>query len=187
MRNGKGFTLIEMLIAISIMGCLFLISTPKLDRFLTSTHVDNQISTLQRLLLLTRNASINYQLPVTFCPLDMHNHCSNTWGNELSVFTDINNNKQLNIGLGERVLSVKKPIAAEYTLQYGTTRIGVTYAPTGRLSGWGQNATFKVCPKSDLSLTRGITVAVSGRLYPSFKNNNQGPDRNRSGVPITCA
>jgi type IV fimbrial biogenesis protein FimT len=104
----------------------------------------------------------------------------------LSVFIDSNNNKIYEPNSGERIIKVKPPIFAGDTLQYGNTRNGLTYSATGHLSGWGQNATFKYCPKDYDKKSRGIVVSVSGRVYASSDDNTTQRDKNRSGVTITC-
>lgn len=185
MQRVNGFSLLELLISLAIIGLLMLVAVPSLHSFIVETYVDNQILSLQRLLLITRNASISNEQAVTFCPLN-NNVCTNEWHQELSVFIDANNNQVYEEGLGERRLAVKEPVDDQYLLQYGTTRTSITYAPTGHLAAWGQNATFSVCPTQFTHLSRGITVATSGRFYVSSNNNSAGVDKNRNGRVISC-
>ena len=55
----------------------------------------------------------------------------------------------------------------------GSAKIGLTYSPTGHLSGWGQNATFAYCPQNHANKSQGIIVARSGRLHKSYQNENR--------------
>lgn len=181
-----GFTLIEILVALAILISLVTLGIPSLLNFVISTRVDNEIYSIQRLLLLTRNAAINGSTKVTLCPLDNKNNCVNQWQNQLSVFTDFNNNRVFEPNTGEKLLTVKAAIKPGDVLQYGTSRIGLTYASTGHLAAWGQNATFSYCPKNHHDKSRGIIVAISGRSYLSALNKRGSNEIRRTGAKISC-
>jgi len=184
MNKTKGFTLIELLITLAILVSLTAVAVPSLSEFTIKLKVDTEITKINRLLLVARNSAINFNQTVTLCPLDTNNSCSNDWENELSVFVDSNANKQLDSN--ENLLSIKSAVPIGDKLQYGKTRKGLTYSSTGHLFGWGQNATFKYCPKGHWDKSRGIIVAVSGRIYRSFNNERSLLDKNRSGKTIAC-
>lgn len=186
MSKYTGFTVIELLVTIAIVLSLLTIGVPSLHTFIVNMRVDNEIYHLHRLLLLSRNAAINGNTKVTFCPLDNNNKCVNLWHQELSVFVDINNNKIFEPTLNEKLLAQKSAIKQGDILRYGKTRIGLTYAATGHLSGWGQNATFSYCPKDHFDKSRGIVVASSGRSYVSAMNKKNTANVRRTGKKITC-
>ena len=184
--KAHGFTLIETLVTISILITLMSIAIPSFADFTIRMRVDNELSILQRQLFIARNAAVNDNSFVTLCPLNNKNECHNEWKGKLSVFTDLNNNKIYEHDIGERIISEKSSVKNGDELQYGKTRTGLTYAPTGHLSGWGQNATFKYCPNNHMDKSRGIVIAVSGRIYITSSNNKSYKDRNRSGRRIIC-
>ena len=184
MNKHIGFTLIELLITLAILVSLTAVAVPSLSDFTIKLRVDTEITKLSRLLLVARNSAIHFNQTVTLCPLDINNICSNDWENELSVFVDSNANKQLD--RNDKLLSIKSAVTAGDKLQYGKTRKSLTYSSTGHLFGWGQNATFKYCPQDHINKSRGIIVAVSGRIYRSFNNDKNTLDKNRSGKTIIC-
>lgn len=182
-----GFTIIEVLISLAILLSLISIGIPNLNDFIVNSRVNNEIVTLQRLLLVARNAALTSNSKVTLCPLNDQGHCTKQWQEEISVFIDSNNNKILETTLNEKVIANKSAIKSGDKLQYGKTRIGLTYSATGHLSGWGQNATFSYCPENHSDKSKGIIVAPSGRTYVSSNNKTNTANIRRSGQKIICS
>lgn len=181
MKSVKGFTLVETLITIAILGIVISMAMPNLTRFATSMRVDNEIAQLQRFLLATRNAAINSGETVTVCPLTS-NACSSSWGNKVTIFIDVDGDGNFDAADNDEVLSVKDAITSDDKLQYARTR--VTYTPSGQ--SFGFNGTFSFCPANQNELSRGITVAGSGRIYVSKDTDGDGKDENRDGSEFTC-
>jgi len=181
-----GFTLVELMITVSIISILIGIAVPNYSSFICKLRVNNEISELNRLLLIARNTAINNRQTVTLCHLDESGKCDTNWQQQLSVFTDINANKIYEPHLNEYILRVKSKIKITDKLHYGIGRTGVIYAPTGRLAGWGSNGTFRYCPLNHQNFNRGIRVATSGRLYITTDVDHDGKDEDRNGRELTC-
>lgn len=181
----RGFTLIELIISVSVTSILAAIAIPNYSDFIVKMRVDNEISQLYRMLLITRNSAISNGSKAILCPLDESYRCTTQWKNELSVFIDVNDNKAFDIDSGEKVLKIKSSILQGDTLLYGQGRNMITFKPTGNLSGLA-NGTFRYCPKNHKDKSRGIIVARSGRIYQSEDINNDGFDENRSYKKINC-
>ncbi|MEH6597409.1 MAG: GspH/FimT family pseudopilin [Colwellia polaris] len=186
MSKCKGFTIIETMVGLAIMMSLISIGVPSLNNFIVFTRVDNEIFSLHRLILTARNSALTNNTSVTLCPLSNKGKCKNLWHQELSVFTDSNNNKVFEPELNEQIVANKSAIKVGDKLQYGKTRIGLTYASTGHLAGWGQNATFSYCPEFHNDKNRGIVVASSGRAYVSASSKTNNTNIRRTGVKIKC-
>ena len=86
-RIKQGFTLVEVIVAIAVVGILSAIALPSMGDFLVKMRVDNEISEMQRLLLTARNIAINTGKNTTVCPLSGKN-CTSNWQNKISVFTN---------------------------------------------------------------------------------------------------
>jgi type IV fimbrial biogenesis protein FimT len=179
----KGFTLIELVVTVSILSILATIAVPNFNEFIIKMRVDNEISQLYRMLLITRNTAINSGHKTILCPLNNNFECTTQWQNELSVFIDVNNNKMLDVD--EKVSRVREAITTGDKLVYGKYRNKITFKPTGQLSGLA-NGTFRYCPQRYKNNARGIVVARSGRVYQSSDVNNDGIDENRGNKKIEC-
>lgn len=184
MNRIQAFTLIELLISITIVSLIATTVLPNLSTFLINVRVNNKISELQRLLLATRNNAVNKNETVTICPLSSSNICENSWKNTISIFIDINNNGIYEPGKNEELIFVKEAMMNNDTLLFSYSRI--SYQSTGILNGIF-NGTFKYCPKDHDELSRGIIISsTTGRIYTSVDTNNDGRDNNRSGNNISC-
>ncbi len=183
----KGFTLIETLISIAILTFLTTITIPSFLDFTVRVRVNNEVSALHRLLLITRNHAVNQERFVTLCPLTPSGQCSNDWHKTLSVFYDDNKNKKLDSFSDESLIKIKSSIKQGDKLQYAQGRTALIYAPSGRLAAWGGNGTFRYCPKDHNDKSRGIIISGAGRFYLTTDQNLDGLDENRSGRHIICS
>lgn len=179
----KGFTFLELITSISVTSILAAIAVPNFNDFIIKMRVDNEISQLHRLLLITRNAAINSGHKAIICPLDKNSQCTGQWHEELSVFIDKNDNKKFDGN--EKVISFRAPINNKDELLYGKSRNKITFQPTGHLSGLA-NGTFRYCPLKNKKNARGIVIARSGRIYQSRDYNKTGIDKTRGNKELNC-
>ncbi|OUR62608.1 hypothetical protein A9Q74_04030 [Colwellia sp. 39_35_sub15_T18] len=182
----KGFTLIELMVSVSIVAILTAIAAPSFSDFIVEMRVDNEISRLQRLLLTARNHAITMQSPVTLCPLNEQNQCTSQWQDEIGVFIDSNDNKIYEPASNEVLIAMKDFAFEGDRLQYGLRRNRIKFAPTGRTTGWGSNGTLKYCPRNHNDHSRAIVISTSGRFYSSRDINGDGRDQIRNGGNIIC-
>jgi len=197
----QGFTIIELMVSIAVLGVITAIAMPSLSEFLIKMRVDNEIAQLQRMVLTARNTAINLGQNVTLCPLNGSNNCTNNWADELTVFVDLDQDNvfepnaivavaaapgvpAVSAVAAEIRIKVKKAVNTADTLNYAAvTRI--TFAPTGLLVG-NLNGTFSYCPNGHSELNRAVIISASGRAYQSSDTDNDGEDEDRNNNAITC-
>jgi prepilin-type N-terminal cleavage/methylation domain-containing protein len=184
--HNKGLTFIELIIGLAIISILTTIGIPSFIDWLYKTRVDNEISHLNRLLLLARNYAINTGKTVTVCPLDQQKNCNGNWQQAITAFLDVNQNKKFEPNHGDVMLQQKSAIHSKDKLLYARLRMGVTYQANGRLKGWGSNGTFRYCPFEHHHFAKGIRVAVSGRTYITADIDNDGKDEDRNRRELNC-
>jgi Tfp pilus assembly protein FimT len=160
------------MVGVALIGVISAIAIPNLTTFIVKMRVDNEISTVQRLLLTARNMAINTGQNITVCPLS-GTTCSGTndWTGAIGVISP------------DGIIKEKAPIKANDKLQYPFNQ--VVYTPTGRLNTTNENGILAYCPDGYPEFSRGIIITISGRIYIS-QSDSSGIDKDRSNNPITC-
>jgi len=178
----RAFTIVELLIGISIVAILTIIALPNLNKFIIELRVDNEISELHKLLLIARNTSVNSGRNVIVCPI-VENLCHTNWHNEVSVFIDLNADG--NFDINDEVIRVKAAPMSKDTLKYSGGAL-LAYNARGNLTTNNAMTTFSYCPDGYTSSSRGIDVSISGRAFVSRDTNGDGIDEDRNDNNITC-
>lgn len=179
MKFAKGFTLIELMVGIAVMGIMLTIAVPSFSEWVVKMRVDNEISSMHRLILTARNSAVNSGLPVIVCPLDGKD-CTDTWSNQVSAFIDANDNDQYDVAT-DTIIRVKDAVNTGDNLEYPSDSL--IYRPTGRA---GNTGTFVYCPKGHSDKNRSITTSTFGRAYASSDTDGDGKDEKRDGSEPSC-
>lgn len=185
-RKKKGFTLIELLVTVAIIAILAVVALPNINSFISEMRIDNEVSETQRLLLTARNTAINTGKNTTVCPLNSLNVCSNSWEDELSVFTNASNDTATNMSydpINDEKIKVKQAINPADSFIFPHNYI--IYNPSGQLAT-NSSGSFQYCITTDENASRGIDVSSSGRSYLSSDIDNDGKEENRAGTEISC-
>lgn len=157
-RRQKGYTLLELMVAISVAAVLMGIGVPGLQNFIRGSRVSASARNIVVDLSLARNEAVLRAATVTVCTSTDLASCSNSgWNDGRIVFVDAGPVGA--VDAGDIIISVTQPLNATLT----TTSNGIaapnfiSYSPQGRLTNWGQ---ITVCATNQMQ--RRITVRRSG-------------------------
>jgi type IV fimbrial biogenesis protein FimT len=163
----RGLTLIELLIALLILGILMSLGVPAMRQFLYGIQVKSEISRLMASVQLTRSEAILRNHTVTMCPSSMASAgepiCGGTYADGWIVFS--NRNRDNVVDDNDRVVQISDALLPGYTL---TNRKGtipaaeqITYRSDG--SSW-RNRTLLVCPPDGSPHnSRSLVMNIVGR------------------------
>ena len=157
-----GFTLIELLFCLAIISILVSLSLSSNTAAVAEQKILSQIHGIRDALQLARNLAITHGETVTVCLIDVNGHCVSENGDAIAVFTDTNDNHQIDNG---------EIVVSEAVIK-GANKSYVRFKPVGSAM---ESGNFLVCNDNPaLGTGRKVVFYHSGRVYLSSDTNGDG-------------
>lgn len=159
--GSSGFTILELLITISIAVTLLTIGAPSFIQFLQDRRVGSQASDLTLSLQYAKSEAIKRNLRVSLCATAGAATACTTgtaWTNGWNVMTDDNGNCTQDGN--DQVLRVWPALEGGNTLCFNGGN-GVTFRSSGMTPA--ANGTFRICDARGPGSARGIVISNQGR------------------------
>lgn len=168
----QGFTLIELMVTVSIAAILLGIAIPSFTSTITSNRLTTNANELVSALNLARSEAVKRGQHVVV------KKTGTNWENGWQVFVDIDRSttaKENVLDTGTDIeLRVYSALPASYTLRGNTNFVNfIRYQPDGRSSNIGS---FALCNGSSITGAKLIIVNAVGRV-------RQGADADHDGIP----
>ncbi|WP_420993330.1 GspH/FimT family pseudopilin [Cupriavidus sp. 30B13] len=153
-----GFTLIELMVALSVLAILAAAAIPNFSSFLHRSRITSESSRLVSDIETARSEAARRNATVTICPTMDGASCTDDWSRRRVIFVDADNDGQ--IGAGEEVIRNSDAPTAR-------TAIVASNIPSGtvvRFRSFGAstppNAAWQFCEHG--SANDGLTVSLTG-------------------------
>lgn len=165
-RNGDGFSLVEVLVVLALLGVLLGLAVPGMGNVRVRHQLQGVAEDLWNSLVLARSQALVQQARVLVCPAASAQTCDlqGQWNAGWLVFVDRNRNGQRE--LDEPLLQSRGALPKGVQLQGNSTvRLGMGYGADGRSegrSGGFQSGTYLVC-KPGLTDQWKVVVNMLGR------------------------
>ena len=173
MRRNMGFTLIELMISVSVFGILAGIAAPTFTSMIEQARTSAAINSLTTHMGLARIAAISRNRRAVLCPSVDGSQCraDTDWSGGWMLFMDDDGNRKPDIG--EDILRVDlEPTSRHLRVVSTTGRQQLRYLPDGRSAG--TNLTISICSQT-------------GELLGAVIVNNMGrPRSERPTVATPC-
>lgn len=150
-----GFSLVEFLVAVSVIGILSGLGATSYSGIIGRTRVTTEASALLHAIELTRSEATKRNARVTLLPV------SGDWAAGWTVFVDGNGNRQ--VDAGEALIHSHPRLRPSTRIIANTTPGYIAFGATGlpqQYSGAFLAATLTLC---DTGTSRSIVLAKSGR------------------------
>ena len=177
-RLQRGFTMIEILVVITIIGVLLSLATPSMVKFIADWRVNSAINSLTRDFRMARAESIKRSRPVIICRANAaFSACENgtEWKGGWLVFVDNNFGGTYTQNTDE-LLAKQRPLPGIGAFVSGSA-VTFTFLPNGLMKRSGSNTKFNV--QSALAgespyAEQGLCVAASGRVRKAASSSSCG-------------
>ena len=177
MKAQRGWTLIELVIVVTIAAVLFGAAAPALSGFLEASRAASARSDLlDSLVVAGRKASITGTRAV-LCPSIDAEHCSDgaDWSSGWLVFLDTNASRELEGG--ERLLRLQPALPGRVRLRSTSGRTRIVFQGNG--GNAGTNVTFTLCDGRGPHKARALVLSNTGGLRDG--------DPTEANLAATCA
>jgi type IV fimbrial biogenesis protein FimT len=161
-RRATGFTLVELLIAVAIIGVLFGIALPAYDGAMEASRTNAAKSALLASVTRSINRAAITGRHVVLCSSHDGETCSGQpdWSGGWVAFLDTNNNRTRDAG--ESLLLHEPALAGKVRLRSTVGRTRLVIQPNG--GNAGSNVTFTLCDGRGPKRAETIVLSNTGRL-----------------------
>ena len=163
--NKYGFTLIELMVTLAVLGILAMIAIPSLTSMIRDNRQTSQINTFLSNIHLARSEAIKRNTPVTLCKSSDQSSCDTTSGNYWEqgwiVFVDSN-------GDGQKAAAAEPILKISTGLNHQTLRATTSYTNSLTFNHRGLNKAytsglFSLCDERGASNARAIRISAIGQ------------------------
>lgn len=163
-RMSSGFTIVEIMIAISILAILTALAMPSLVQFMARNELVGTSNALISGINLARNEAVTRSTTVGICPSTDGNSCTGgAWESGFLVFVDDDNNSDFDGG--EELIRAESGFTNPAITIDGTAGVdnGITFTADGILTAVGGGGSIDLTHNSTSTGIR-ITVNAGGQI-----------------------
>ncbi|MET1219560.1 MAG: GspH/FimT family pseudopilin [Glaciecola sp.] len=179
MQRHIGLTLLELMIALSIVALTFIVVGPSAHHLYQNNVIISQLNSTSSVVQFARHHAIHTKHTTIICPTADFIDCDKDWNQHKMVFVDDNANHRLDHD--ERLLTT-------LTRSHNTVTTGPSTPIRFNFNGVSASpATIKIC---DLNATdrhaRALFVSLQGRIKVSRDKDGDGIYETNSGRDLHC-
>lgn len=171
-RRDMGFTLIQLLVAMTVSAILAVFAIPDLRAYVQNTRTATAVNDFTMLIHDARNEAISGGGSITICPSSDGFTCSGDWADGLLSFVDLNGNRvrettkgkkfeQCNPDTDDCVVRQDFLLDTDASFSNVAGNLSIQFLPTGFLNGAAE--TFELCVDG-AAQGRQIRITAAGQV-----------------------
>lgn len=163
MLKHRGFTLLELLIAIAVSTILLVLGVPSFMRMMAENQIDSTTASLYASLTYARSEAITRNVPVVLCKSSDGANCaaSGDYSAGWLVYANLDGSTSgAEPDAGDTVLDSHQALEGDFTLSSDDLPNRVVYRPSGRAAADGA---FRLCPGDTAIAGASIEITSTGR------------------------
>ena len=184
-RKISGYTLIELMLTITILAIVVSLAVPPMQDFFTRHKNETVGRKLFDLIMLSRSKAYGHSEIYTLCPSTDGESCGTDWAQGALVFVDRDGNGER--ATDERIERVLPKLDDDASLEWRSfnSKSYLQYRPSGLTLN--QNGNFAYCPPNGEEKYGWIIVLnATGRPYFGKDSDGDGIVENGSGDNLSC-
>ena len=189
---GRGFTLLELMMTIAVVGILAMLAMPAFDSMLRAKRTSTVANELLAALNLARSESMRRGQPVSVCRSNDGSSCATTgtgWDQGWIVFVNedgVSEGTSAARDDGELLLQVKQNLPAGITVRpNGNFTQAITFLRTGLVWGLG-TGTFPICANGELDRSQAILVIATRSVLATDSDSDGIPEKGDGSNLKSC-
>ena len=191
MYSHRGFTIIELIIALVIVAVLLSMGVPSFSNTIEQNKLSTQINDLVSSLQYARSESVKTGKRITICKSNTGTGCvAAAAGYESGwiIFED-DSPADGDLDVGEQLLKVHEAMDSNLTLRGNNRFVNfISYLPSGGIANADPNADqdhFVLCKGNNTAKSRAVYIITSGRVRAAKDSNSDKIPEDDSGTNIT--
>ena len=185
MKKSTGFTLIELMVALTVFAITVTVAIPNLREFIQNNRLISQTNDVISTLQLARSEAVKRKQTISICGSSDGATCNTTsWEQGWIVFVDVDGDRVIDAGVDE-LLRVGESLKGANTLRSisFTSATSIQYNSRGAIDSTGS---FKICDTRGATIARAININITGRTRQAYDSNSSGTVNDVDGSDITC-
>ncbi|MDH3608239.1 MAG: GspH/FimT family pseudopilin [Gammaproteobacteria bacterium] len=183
----RGFTIIELMIAVILMAVLLTMGVPSFSRTIEQNKLSTQVNDLISTMQYARSESVKTGKRITICKSNNGTNCvSAAAGYESGwiVFED-DSPADGDLDAGEQLLKVHEALESNFTLRGSNSFVNfISYLPSGGVTNTNPGH-FVLCKENVTSKSRAFFINTAGRTRVAKDTNYDNIPEDDAGSNIT--